>query len=409
MNKKLPIILCSITILNTYSMDNEPAQLQLMARSKTVPLKLPSDEEAFAQAKQLNDDMQLLTAWKKKPTIERALTPETLQLLRLDPNLGHNVKDNIKKLNCQATILEGTQLFDESQEAFLQLEATAPHTIAADTGRYDDLTAIEDRQLEALCIFVNSYNKGCFEAYPLIASVHRSVMNLENKRKFLNKDCGGIHPKYIEKEFLKEIKKINIMEEQHKKDIRKSLSLAPNQLPVVSSKSNVDLNNSGELRTQAMSTLQIADSYTKRVINTPNTDITRIEYQHAEILYCMGIQTAIASFHIQPDTEEKKVLFEDIQINLRKVQELQKLQREKKIDLEISQEYAAICKFFENHRHEYEVPDNQKGKVTWNRSIRETRDTPPPSAERGPRTEPIAPSKSRLQKFLECISPCSNT
>lgn len=404
--KRLLLSIFLLVVLDTLGGESPP-RLVPIGRSKTAPihsLQFPTDESDFAAARQLNDDMQLLAVQKSKPRIERALTPDTLKLLRLDPNLGHNINENVKRLKCQATILEGIQMFDESQAQYLELEATPSQT----SNHYEDLTAIEERQLEALCIFVSAHKKGCWEAYPIIASVHRSIMNLESKRKTINPYYTGIHPKYGEKKFLKEIREINSREAEHKKDMRQSLSLAPDSVPAVdSSKSVVDLNNSGELRTQAMTVLQTADTFAKRVIfDPPNMNITHLEYQQAENLYCLGIMAAIRSFHTQPKHEEKQVIFEDIQKTLRKVQHLQRCQREKGFTLEISDEYAAICKFFEDQRTKYEIPEGETVKVSWARTLRETKDTPPHTPHGAPLPRPPAQEKSRLRRFFECVTPC---
>lgn len=386
---KLLLIIFLVSITGMYAMD----------RSKTAPLHFPSDEpeKELLQAFQLNDDMQLILAEKSKVKITRVVTPETMKLIRLDPNLGRTVSQNMQQLDCHTRVVEGTKAFDDAQELFLQLEATKPNSMADNTHRHDLFIEIEERQLEALCIFVSAYETGCYETYPYIASVHRAIMNLEKQRKLLKKDLHTMLPQYYEKKFLERIKKVNATE-QARKNNRKSLSLPHS--PVT------DSNKAHELYVRAANTLRIADTLQRRVIDSPDIDITNSEYEQVESLYCTGLRKAIKSFHLQPNRDEKEAVFEEIQGNLKKIQTMQQKIRGACITLQISQEYTEIAQFIDDNRKEYEIHESQKGKVRWEHVLTETKDLPVRASEREQAQPVVAPQRSKLARLLECINCC---
>ncbi len=198
MNKIFVLSLSFISIVPNYGIAQEAPMLFPIGRSKTVPLRLPSDnaDQELARALQLYDDMQLIIPQKDKGKIMRTLTPNTQKLITLDPNLGRTSSENIHQFVCQSSIMDGALKFDAAQQELFELESKEPNTLVVDSNNYDRYTDIEDRQLEALCIFVTAYEKGCYDAYSYIASVYGSVMSLEKKRKKIKKDDHQMLPKY---------------------------------------------------------------------------------------------------------------------------------------------------------------------------------------------------------------------
>lgn len=396
MNKIFVLSLSFISIVPNYGIAQETPILIPIGRSKTAPLRLPSDDadQEFARALQLYDDMQLIIPQKDKGKIMRTLTPNTQRLITLDPNLGRTTSENIHEFVCQSSIMEGATKFDAAQQELFEMESKEPNTLVVDTDNYDRYTDIEDRQLEALCIFVTAYEKGCYDAYLYIASVYGSVMSLEKKRKRIKKDDHQMLPKYHDYKFADRLKKAKETEEARKNN-RKSVTMRSKVI-------EPDTNKAHELYDRAKQALSTADTLRRKVIELPGIYITTLEYQQVEGLYCDGLKKALKSFHLQPETDEKERVFEQIQHYLDIVQNLQKKQTARGIALILTDDYIEICKTVEANREEYGSSPSEKGKVTWTRTLKQAKSSPRPINEQ----QQANTSKSKLQRILNCILCC---
>lgn len=397
MNKIFLLSLILIAIVPNYGIAQETPILIPIGRSTTAPLRFPSDNanQEFARALQLYDDMQLIIPQKDKSKIMRTLTPNTQRLITLDPNLGRTTSENIHEFVCQSSIMEGATKFDAAQQELFEMESKEPNTLVVDNDNYDRYTDIEDRQLEALCIFVTAYEKGCYDAYLYIASVYGSVMSLEKKRKKIKKDDHQMLPKYHDYKFADRLKQAKETEEARKNN-RKSMTI-PSKVV------EPDPNKAHELYARAQLALATADTLRTKVIEAPGIAITALEYQQVENLYCDGLKKALKSFHKQPDTKEKERVFEEIQHYLEVVQNLQKKQTVQGIALTLTDDYIEICKTVEANRKTYGTSPSEKGKVTWTRTLSD-------STKNSPRTvneqQPAQASKSKLQRILDCLPCC---
>ncbi len=164
----------------------------------------------------------------------------------------------------------------------------------------------------------------------------------------------------------------------------------------------LDANKAHNLYDRAKQALATADTLRTKVIEIPGTDITITEYQQVEGLYCDGLKKALKSFHLQPETDEKERVFEEIQHYLEIVQNLQKKQTAQGIALILTDDFIEICKTVEANRKQYGTSPSEKGKVTWTRTLKETKNSPRLANEQ---PEAQAP-KSKFQRILDCLSCC---
>ncbi len=399
MKQLLLIIISALIAFPIHSMDKEK-QRELVPRSITMPLRLPSDdpEKDLIDFLEVKDEMVKIKAIISQANVARTLTSQTQMLINLDPKLARQSSKDLHQLGCQSSILEGATTFDDAQRELIEIEETQnpkAGSLVEDTTLHERYVKIEEQQLEALCIFISAYERDCPDTFAYILSALNSIMRLEKKRKQLQGSSYSMLPRLLD---FKDRLTFITNSENIRKSQRQSVMIPSKTLEQDSNQAREDYQR-GQLL------LSAAKSYHTKIIDNPRCECSANEFDQVETLYCEVITKFIHAFHHQPNHEEKKQLFTEIQEHLNVVHALKAQRNEKGFGLVNSENFLTICQFVKYHTKQYAIDPAQQGKITWSQAIKETRDTPRALANSEPQ-QLEAPRKTKLQKILNIIACC---
>lgn len=398
MKRLIFMVIPMIAPFSIYPMDKKEKERELVPRSKTLPLRLPSDdpEKDLIDFLEVKDEMVKIKAMISQGNVARTLTPTTQMLVNLDPRLARQSSKDLHQVGCQSSILEGATIFDDAQRELIEIEETAnpkAGSLVENANLHEHYVSIEEQQLEALCIFISAYERDCPDTFAYILSALNTIMRLEKKRKQLQGEAYCMLPRLLD---FKDRLKFITNSENLRKSQRKSVILPEKVLGYDSTQAHEESNHARLL-------LSAAKTYHTKIIDNPRFDCTSAEFDQIETLYCEIISKFITAFHKQPNQEEKEQLFAEIQENLNLVHKLKAKRKEKGLAIVNSQDFLTICNFVSYHR-KYESPESEKGKVTWARAIKETKDTPATPEICEPQHHEN--SKGKLQRILDYIRCC---
>ena len=163
----------------------------------------------------LRSSMAFLVNEEKHLREKRELSPTLRESLFFEAPVRRNSEGDTSKLDCQITLLRGNITCDKADAGLATLKK-AGSIIAND--ELDKTT--ENNYLDGLIIFIEAYEKNCFEAFPYITSTLKSILEIEQLRKAHRRSTYTMYPQCAD--LYGRIQKIYELEHARKQSEKKS-------------------------------------------------------------------------------------------------------------------------------------------------------------------------------------------